>query len=56
MDGQINPGETITMDIRVQNIVDALVEDIQLTLSSESNYITFQEEIVKNEYTHARSM
>ena len=43
MDGQINPGETITMDIRVQNIVDALVEDIKLTLSSESNYITFLE-------------
>lgn len=43
MDGQINPGETITMDIRLQNIVDALVEDINLTLSSESNYISFLE-------------
>ena len=43
MDGKINPGETITMDIRLQNIVDALVEDINLTLSSESNYISFLE-------------
>ena len=43
MDGQINPGETITMDIRLQNIVDAMVEDINLTLSSESNYISFLE-------------
>ena len=43
MDGQINPGETITMDIRLQNIVDTLVEDINLTLSSESNYISFLE-------------
>ena len=43
MDGKINPGETITMDIRLQNIVDALVEDINLTLSSESNFISFQD-------------
>ena len=43
MDGQINPGETITMDIRLQNIVYTLVEDINLTLSSESNYISFLE-------------
>lgn len=39
-DGKINPGETINMDIRLQNVVSALVEDVTLTLSSESSYIT----------------
>ncbi|MBO4508780.1 MAG: hypothetical protein J5747_09105 [Spirochaetaceae bacterium] len=42
-DNTINPGETIKMDIRLQNVTDQMVSEITAILSTTSEYVTIAE-------------